>query len=148
MTRVSHGQLSQATDGFDESSTLGFRSFGCLYKGRLSDGTEVAVKVFNLQTERAFRSFDIKCEAMRNTVHRNLPNGSLESWLHSKNRSLDFLQRVDVMIDVAAALEHLHTRHSTPIIHCDVKPTNILLDGDMVAHVGILALPNCWEKVM
>ncbi|KAE8665505.1 LRR receptor-like serine/threonine-protein kinase EFR-like isoform X1 [Hibiscus syriacus] len=40
------------------------------------------------------------------------------------------------MIDVATALEYLHTGHPTPIIHCDVKPSNILLDDDMVAHVG------------
>ncbi|KAE8717130.1 O-fucosyltransferase family protein isoform 1 [Hibiscus syriacus] len=154
--KISQDELSRATDGFDERNLLGSGSFGYVYKGRLSDGMEVAIKVFNLQREAAFRSFDVECEALRNIVHRNLvkvitccsnvdfkalvlkfmSNGSLEKWLHSKKCPLDILQRVDIMIDVAAALEHLHTGHPTPTIHCDLKPSNILLDEDMVAHVG------------
>ncbi|KAE8723485.1 hypothetical protein F3Y22_tig00012370pilonHSYRG00070 [Hibiscus syriacus] len=153
---ISRAELSQATNGFEESNLLGSGSFGYVYRGRLSDGMEVAIKVFNLQREGAFRSFDIECEALRNIVHRNLvkvitccsnvefkalvldfmSNGSLEKWLHSEDCSLDILQRMNIMIDVATALEHLHTGHPTPVIHCDLKPSNILLDDDMVAHVG------------
>ncbi|XP_052485979.1 receptor kinase-like protein Xa21 [Gossypium raimondii] len=154
--RISHAELSRATNGFEESNMLGSGSFGYVYKGRLSDGMEVAIKVFNLQIEGAFRSFDIECDAMRNIVHRNIvkvitcsssvdfkalvldymSNGNLEKWLHSENCFLDIIQRVDIMIDVAVAIEHLHNGHPTPIIHCDIKPSNILLDEDMVAHVG------------
>ncbi|PPD77686.1 hypothetical protein GOBAR_DD25391 [Gossypium barbadense] len=154
--RISHAELSRATNGFEESNMLGSGSFGYVYKGRLSDGMEVAIKVFNLQTEGAFRSFDIECDAMRNIVHRNIvkvitccssvdfkalvldymSNGNLEKWLHSEICFLDIIQRVDIMIDVAGAIEHLHNGHPTPIIHCDIKPRNILLDEDMVAHVG------------
>ncbi|XP_052485934.1 probable LRR receptor-like serine/threonine-protein kinase At3g47570 isoform X1 [Gossypium raimondii] len=154
--RISHAELSRATNGFEESNMLGSGSFGYVYKGRLSDGMEVAIKVFNLQTEGAFRSFDIECDAMSNIVHRNIvkvitccssvdfkalvlgymSNGNLEKLLHSKNHFLDIIQRVDIMIDVASAIEHLHNGHPTPIIHCDLKPNNILLDEDMVAHVG------------
>ncbi|MBA0660487.1 hypothetical protein Goklo_012498 [Gossypium klotzschianum] len=154
--RISHAELSRATSGFEEHNMLGSGSFGNVYKGRLSDGMEVAIKVFNLQIEGAFRSFDIECEAMRNIVHRNLvkvitccsnvdfkalvldfmSNGNLEKWLHSNSCFLDIIQRINIMVDVAAALEYLHTGHPTPIIHCDLKPSNILLDEDMVAHVG------------
>ncbi|KAB2086602.1 hypothetical protein ES319_A04G043700v1 [Gossypium barbadense] len=156
LRRISHVELSQATNGFEESNMLGSGSFGYVYKGRLSDGMEVAIKVFNFQTEGAFRSFDIECDALRNIVHRNIvkvitccssvdfkalvldymSNGNLEKWLHSKNCFLDIKQRVDIMIDVAVAIEHLHNGYPTPIIHCDIKPSNILLDEDMVAHVG------------
>ncbi|PPD96925.1 hypothetical protein GOBAR_DD06059 [Gossypium barbadense] len=156
LRRISHAELSRATNGFEESNMLGSGSFGYVYKGRLSDGMEVAIKVFNLQTEEAFRSFDIECDAIRNIVHRNIvkvitccssvdfkalvldymPNGNLEKWLHYENCFLDIIQRVDIMIDVAVAIEHLHNGHPTPIIHCDIKPSNILLDEDMVAHVG------------
>ncbi|GMI63603.1 FLAGELLIN-SENSITIVE 2 [Hibiscus trionum] len=156
LRRISHAELSQATGGFVESNLLGSGSFGYVYRGRLSDGMEVAIKVFNLQAEGAFRSFDTECEALRNVVHRNLvrvitccsnidfkalvldfmSNGSLEKCLYSERCSLDILQRVNIMIDVATALEHLHSGHPTPVIHCDLKPSNILLDDDMVAHVG------------
>ncbi|MFQ6658673.1 hypothetical protein Gotur_027826, partial [Gossypium turneri] len=93
---------------------------------------------------------------MRNIVHRNIvkvitccssvdfkalvldymSNGNLDKWLHSEICFLDIIQRVDIMIDVAVAIEHLHNGHPTSIIHCDLKPSNILLDKDMVAHVG------------
>ena len=49
---------------------------------------------------------------------------------------LDILQRINIMIDVALALEYLHLGYSFPVIHCDLKPSNVLLDKDMVAHVG------------
>ncbi|KAH9778858.1 protein kinase domain-containing protein [Citrus sinensis] len=132
-------------------------SFGSVYKGTISDGTDVAIKVFNLQLERAFRSFNSECEVLRNVRHRNLikilsscsnpdfkalvlefmPNGSLEKWLYSYNYFFDILERLNIMIDVGSALEYPHHGHSSaPIIHCDLKPTNILLDENMVAHVS------------
>ncbi|KAB1227492.1 hypothetical protein CJ030_MR1G010280 [Morella rubra] len=63
-------------------------------------------------------------------------NGNLELWLHSKNRFLNLLQRLNIMIDVATALEYLHFYNAPPIVHCDLKPNNVLLDEDMVAHVA------------
>ncbi|CAN6560622.1 unnamed protein product [Malus baccata var. baccata] len=124
--------------------------------GTLSNGIDVAVKVFNLQLEGALKSFDKECEMLSNIRHRNLikiisccdeldfkalilqlmPNGSLEKWLYSPNRSMNILQRLDIMKDVALALEYLHHGYSKPIVHCDLKPSNILLDDDMVAHVA------------
>lgn len=65
-----------------------------------------------------------------------MPNGSLEKWLHSHNCFLDMLQRLNVTVDVALALEYLHHGYSMPIIHCDIKPSNVLLDEDMVVHVS------------
>ncbi|KAI9070782.1 hypothetical protein K1719_047257 [Acacia pycnantha] len=65
-----------------------------------------------------------------------MANGSLDKWLYSHNYYLNVLQRLNIMIDVAAALEYLHHGSSTLVVHCDVKPSNVLLDEDMVAHLG------------
>ncbi|KAB1202411.1 hypothetical protein CJ030_MR8G004404 [Morella rubra] len=65
-----------------------------------------------------------------------MPNGNLDMWLHFDNRFLTLLQRLNIMIDMAAALEYLHFGNATPIVHCDLKPNNVLLDEDMVAHVA------------
>ncbi|CAM8978464.1 unnamed protein product [Rhodiola kirilowii] len=68
-----------------------------------------------------------------------MPNGSLESWLHG-SMNLNLSQRLDIAIDVASALDYLHHQCETPVVHCDLKPSNILLDKDMVAHVGDFGL--------
>ena len=65
-----------------------------------------------------------------------MPNGSLERWLYSHNHFLDFLQRLNIMIDVATALDYLHNGYSSTIVHCDLKPGNALLDEDVTGHVG------------
>ncbi|XP_052179632.1 receptor kinase-like protein Xa21 [Diospyros lotus] len=154
--KFTYQELVQATDGFSDSNLLGMGSFGSVYKGTFLDGGTLAIKVFNLQLEGAFKSFDTECEMLRNIRHRNLikvisscsnldfkaivldymPNGSLEKWLYSHNYFLDILQRLEIMIDVACALEYLHHSYSTPVVHRDLKPSNVLLDEDMVAYVS------------
>ncbi|CAL9015667.1 unnamed protein product [Prunus brigantina] len=155
--RISQLELLRATNGFNENNLLGSGGFGSVYKGTFSDGIDVAVKVFSLQLEGAFKSFDRECEMLSNIRHRNLikiisccseidfkalvlnymPNGSLDKWLYSPNYScLSILHRLNIMIDVVSAMEYLHHGYSVPIVHCDLKPSNILLDDDMVAHVA------------
>uniref|UniRef100_M1DZG4 non-specific serine/threonine protein kinase n=2 Tax=Solanum tuberosum TaxID=4113 RepID=M1DZG4_SOLTU len=65
-----------------------------------------------------------------------MPNGRLENWLYKEDHHLNLHQRVTVMLDAAMAVEYLHHGHVTPIVHCNLKPANVLLDEDMVAHVG------------
>ncbi|TYI96182.1 hypothetical protein E1A91_D01G053300v1 [Gossypium mustelinum] len=155
--RFSYHELRQATDGFNDSRLLGNGSYGSVFQGNLQDGTVIAVKVFKLELEGAFKSFDVECDVLCNTRHRNLvkvisscsndlnfkalvlefmPSGSLDKWLYSNNQYLDILQRLNIMIDVASALEYLHHGNATPVVHCDLKPNNVLLDEDMVAHLS------------
>ncbi|KAF5934284.1 hypothetical protein HYC85_030455 [Camellia sinensis] len=128
----------------------------CVATRMLSDGTDVAIKILNLQVDGAFRSFDAECQVLRTVRHRNLvkvisscsnpevralvfkyrPNGSLENWFYSHNYCLNFFQKVSIMLDVALALEYLHHGQSKPIVQCDLKPSNVLLDEDTVAHLG------------
>ncbi|XP_051213899.1 uncharacterized protein [Lolium perenne] len=75
-----------------------------------------------------------------------MPNGSLETWLHPTActarpfEALSLTQRMDIAIDVATALDYLHHHGTVPIVHCDLKPSNVLLDSEMIAHVGDFGL--------
>ncbi|MED6197973.1 hypothetical protein PIB30_061812 [Stylosanthes scabra] len=172
--KVSYGELHQATDGFSSLNLVGTGSFGYVYKGTLVHFERpIAVKVLNLQTYGASKSFIAECKALGKGKlrHRNLvniltccssidykgdefkaivfefmPNGSLETLLHnnedrdSKNLNLNLIQRVNIALDVAFALDYLHNDSEEAIVHCDVKPSNVLLDDDMVAHLGDFGL--------
>ncbi|KAH9667867.1 protein kinase domain-containing protein [Citrus sinensis] len=154
--RFTYLELFQATNEFSANNLIGRGGIGSVYKARIQDGMEVAVKVFNLQYREAFKSFDIECDMMKRIRHRNLikiisscsnddfkalvleymPHGSLEKCLYSSTNILDIFQRLNIMIDVASALEYMHFGYSVPIIHCDLKPSNVLLDDNMVAHLS------------
>ncbi|KAH9716274.1 protein kinase domain-containing protein [Citrus sinensis] len=143
--RFTYLELFQATNEFSEKNLIGRGGFGFVYKARIQDGMEVAVKFFDLQYRGAIKSFDIECGTMKRIRHRNLikiigscsnddfkalvleymPHGSLEKCLYSSNYTLDIFQRLNIMIDVASALEYLHFGYSVPIIHCDLKPSNV-----------------------
>ncbi|KAL6639535.1 hypothetical protein ACP70R_023265 [Stipagrostis hirtigluma subsp. patula] len=81
-------------------------------------------------------------EDFRALVFEFMPNGSLDRWIHSDLESqngignLSLSQRLDIAIDIVDALDYLHNGCQPSIIHCDLKPSNILLDQDMRARVG------------
>ncbi|KAJ1431190.1 Serine/threonine-protein kinase, active site [Sesbania bispinosa] len=87
-------------------------------------------------------STDYKGQEFKALVLEYMKNGSLEQWLHPRTggeehpRTLDLDQRLNIIMDVASALHYLHLECEQMVLHCDLKPSNILLDDDMVAHVS------------
>ncbi|KAH1044152.1 hypothetical protein GLYMA_09G216400v4 [Glycine max] len=87
-------------------------------------------------------STDYKGQEFKAIIFQYMTNGSLDQWLHPSTisaehpRTLSLNQRLNIMIDVASALHYLHHECEQMIIHCDLKPSNVLLDDDMIAHVS------------
>eukprot|EP01018_Ginkgo_biloba_P027004 Gb_21363 [translate_table: standard] len=155
--KISHRELIDATNGFNEANLLGVGSFGAVYKAIFRDGRMAAVKVLNLQNEEAHKSFSTECKALGRVRHRNLvkiitscsnlefkalvlefmPSGSLEKHLYRDNVcELNLRERVKIAIDIAHAMEYLHHHSPVQVVHCDLKPANVLLDENMTARVG------------
>ncbi|XP_048439378.1 probable LRR receptor-like serine/threonine-protein kinase At3g47570 [Pyrus x bretschneideri] len=94
----------------------------------------------------ACSSIDNHGRDFKSLVFEFMPNGSLDSWLHprdeeqSPSKRLNFMQRLNIAIDVASVLDYLHNHCETSIVHCDLKPSIVLLDEDMVARVGDFGL--------
>ncbi|KAL0415411.1 UNVERIFIED_CONTAM: putative LRR receptor-like serine/threonine-protein kinase [Sesamum latifolium] len=87
-------------------------------------------------------------------IYQFKANGNLDKWLHldtdsqhENMRYLTLMQRLNIAIDVASALEYLHNGTGSTIIHGDLKPSNILLDDDMTAHVGDFGLAKVISNV-
>ncbi|KAL0359899.1 UNVERIFIED_CONTAM: putative leucine-rich repeat receptor-like serine/threonine-protein kinase [Sesamum angustifolium] len=157
--RISRRQLIEATEGFSDSSLIGSGRFGHVYKGTLRDNTRIAVKVLHSKAAGEISgSFKRECQVLKRTRHRNLiriittcsrpdfkalvlplmPNGSLEDHLyprHGSKHGLDLVQLVTICSDVAEGMAYLHHYAPVKVVHCDLKPSNILLDDDMTALV-------------
>ncbi|KAE8801912.1 putative receptor-like protein kinase [Hordeum vulgare] len=99
------------------------------------------VKILTVCSSIDFEGHDFKA-----LVYEYLSNGNLDEWLHQQimgdgeHKAIDHIVRLGIAIDVAFSLEYLHQHKPLPIIHCDLKPSNVLLDSDMVAHVGDFGL--------
>ncbi|RVW77414.1 Receptor kinase-like protein Xa21 [Vitis vinifera] len=163
---IPHQELLYATGYFGEDNLIGKGSLGMVYKGVLSDGLIVVMKVFNLELQRAFKSFEVECEVMWNIRHQNLtkiisscsnldfkalvleymPNGSLEKWLYSHNYYLDFVQRLKIIIDVASGLEYLHHDYSNPVVHCDLMGNEFMKRTKTLGTVGYMALDEMFME--
>ncbi|KAL0422354.1 UNVERIFIED_CONTAM: BRASSINOSTEROID INSENSITIVE 1-associated receptor kinase [Sesamum latifolium] len=160
LKRFSLRELQVATDNFSNKNILGRGGFGKVYKGRLADGSLVAVKRLKEErTQGGELQFQTEVEMISMAVHRNLlrlrgfcmtpterllvypfmANGSVASCLRERPESqppLDWAIRKRIALGSARGLAYLHDHCDPKIIHRDVKAANILLDEDFEAVVG------------
>ncbi|KAF2615942.1 hypothetical protein F2Q70_00007803 [Brassica cretica] len=102
----------------------------------------------------ACSTIDFQGKEFRALIYEYMPNGNLDMWLHPKeteeisrpSRTLTFLERLNIAIDVASVLEYLHLNCHEAIAHCDLKPSNVLLDDDLTAHVSDFGLARILLK--
>uniref|UniRef100_A0A7N0T9Y6 non-specific serine/threonine protein kinase n=1 Tax=Kalanchoe fedtschenkoi TaxID=63787 RepID=A0A7N0T9Y6_KALFE len=169
LKRFSLRELQVATDYFSNKNILGRGGFGKVYKGRLADGSLVAVK--RLKEERTpggELQFQTEVEMISMAVHRNLlrlrgfcmtpterllvypymANGSVASCLRERLPSeppLDWRTRKTIALGSARGLSYLHDHCDPKIIHRDVKAANILLDEEFEAIVGDFGLAKLMD---
>lgn len=149
-------ELRKATNGFKEE--LGRGAFATVYKGSLEsddDRIHVAVKRLNNMVRQGDREFKAEVRAIGRTNHRHLVQllgfcnegehrllvyefmsyGSVASLLFGVSKP-DWHQRMQIALGTARGLFYLHEECRSQIIHCDIKPQNILLDETWTARIS------------
>jgi hypothetical protein len=164
--RFSYEELSQATNGFSKDQLLGSGGFGKVYRGILSNNSEIAVKCVNHDSKQGLREFMAEISSMGRLQHKNLvqmrgwcrksnelmlvydymPNGSLDRYIfHKPKKLLNWQQRRQVLADVAEGLNYLHHGWDQVVVHRDIKSSNILLDSDMRGRLGDFGLAKLYS---
>ncbi|PHU12553.1 hypothetical protein BC332_19483 [Capsicum chinense] len=164
-TRFSYDDLKAATENFTKK--LGEGGFGSVFEGCLEDGKKIAVKCLD-GIGQIKKSFLVEVETIGSLHHVNLvqligfcaekshrllvyefmSNGSLEKWIyHGKQElTLDWNCRRRIIQDIAKGLSYLHEECRQKILHLDIKPPNILLDGKFNAKLSDFGLAKLIDR--
>ncbi|KAL4027389.1 G-type lectin S-receptor-like serine/threonine-protein kinase RLK1 [Cucumis melo var. makuwa] len=165
----SYEELHKATTGFTEQ--LGSGAFATVYKGVIDDCMDkeknlVAVKKLENMVKEGDQEFKAEVSAIARTNHKNLVQllgfcneephrmlvyeymnkGSLADYLFGCSKKPNWYERIEVILGTARGLCYLHEECETQIIHCDIKPQNILLDDSLVARISDFGLAKLLKK--
>ncbi|KAG1358940.1 putative receptor-like protein kinase [Cocos nucifera] len=162
LAMIEYSSLESATNKFSESNILGEGGFGCVYKGCFDGGILAAVKKLDGGGQDCEREFENELDLLGRIRHPNIisllgycihgetrllvydlmQNGSLETQLHgpSHGSALTWHIRMKIALDTARGLEYLHEHCSPPVIHRDLKSSNILLDSEFNAKISDFGL--------
>ncbi|KAK8581324.1 hypothetical protein V6N13_144353 [Hibiscus sabdariffa] len=161
LQRFCYKDLKNATNDFHDANIIGKGGSGTVFRGIAGDGKLFAIKrldTLSLQTEREFQNELQILGGLRSPflvtllgycveknkrllVYEYMPNKSLqESLFGDANFSMSWQRRFDAILDVAKALEFLHFGCDPPVIHGDIKPSNVLLDSDYKAKISDFGL--------
>ncbi|CAL9193492.1 unnamed protein product [Musa hybrid cultivar] len=155
--------LENATDRFSKENVTGEGGYGVVYRGRLVNGTEVAVKRLLNNLGQAEKEFRAEAEAIGHVRHKNLvrllgyciegthrmlvyeyvTNGNLEQWLHGalqQHGVLSWENRMKVIVGTAKGLAYLHEAVEPKVVHRDIKSSNILIDAEYDAKISDFGL--------
>ncbi|KAL2504622.1 receptor-like protein kinase 1 [Abeliophyllum distichum] len=160
-----YGELVQATDDFKEE--LGRGASGTVYKGILTNnGNIVAVKRLEKEMAEGEKEFQTEMKVIGKTYHRNLvrllgyclegskwllvyeymSNGSLADILFNPKNRPCWEERIRIASDIARGILYLHEECETQIIHCDIKPQNILMDEHRCAKISDFGLAKLLKQ--
>ncbi|KAJ8485264.1 hypothetical protein OPV22_017749 [Ensete ventricosum] len=165
-SHFSFHELQTATSNF--SRLLGTGGFGSVYKGVLRNGTMVAVKKLDKLLPHGEKEFITEVTTIGSMHHMNLvslcgfcseqshrllvyeymSNGSLDKWIFpsAQDRLLDWRTRFDIAIAIAQGIAYFHEQCRNRIIHCDIKPENILLDENFCPKVSDFGLAKLMSR--
>ncbi|XP_031404181.1 probable LRR receptor-like serine/threonine-protein kinase At1g53440 isoform X2 [Punica granatum] len=162
-------QIKAATENFDAENKIGEGGFGPVYKGKLSDGTVIAVKQLSSKSKQGNREFLNEIGMISALHHPNLvklygcciegnqlllvyeylENNSLARALFGREEqrlNLDWATRKKICIGIARGLAYLHEESRLKIVHRDIKATNVLLDKDLNAKISDFGLAKLDEE--
>ncbi|CAN6229549.1 unnamed protein product [Urochloa humidicola] len=163
---LSYGELRTATENFSSNNLIGEGGYGSVYKGKLTDGSLVAVKQLSETSHQGKREFATEIETISRVQHRNLvklygcclegnkpllvyeylENGSLDKALFgNKKLNLDWPTRFDICLGVARGLAYLHEESAIRVVHRDIKASNVLLDSNLNPKISDFGLAKLYD---